>query len=305
MAERGVGVCGDRSGMQVDGPFRADEALEAGLLTFRELRRFHAGVYPGVWAPRGIELSAVQRARAAWLWSRRRAVVAGLSASALHGAKWIEPGTPAQLIHTNRRPPPLIDLHTDALASDEIQRIDGMTVTTPARTAFDLGRRLELVVAVQRIDALMNATDVKAVEVERVASRHAGARGLRRLGRALDLVDGGAESPYESLTRLLLVQNGFPRPQTQIPVFDGRGRLFARLDMGWEQYQVGVDFEGAQHWTDSRRRNWDVERYAVLPELGWHDVRVTSGLLHNNPKRLLDRVAAALVARGCPPTWRQ
>ena len=219
------------------------------------------------------------------------------------GAKWIEPELPAELIHTNRRPPRLISVHTDGLALGETQLIDGMAVTTPARTAFDLGRRLGLKEGVQRIDALMNAIDIKVDDVEAVAKQHPGVCGLRQLRQTLDLVDGGAESPYESLTRLLLVRAGFPRPQTQIPVLDEYGYVFARIDMGWEKWRVGADFEGAQHWTDPRRRNWDVERYARLPELGWFDIRLTSGILHNRPQSFLDRVGAALIARGCPRTW--
>jgi very-short-patch-repair endonuclease len=287
----------------IDWPFRAAEALDSGALTFRELRRFHASIFPGVWAPRGVDLTAIHRAKAAWLWSRRRAVLAGLSASAMLGAQWIEPELSAELIDTNRRPPPLIAVHSDDLAPGETQPIDGMAVTTPARTAFDIGRRLRLEAGVQRIDAVMKATDLKVVDVEAVARQHPGVRGLRQLRQTLDLVDGGSESPYESLTRLMLVQAGFPRPQTQIRVLDSYGLVFAIIDMGWEEWRVGVDFEGAQHWTDSKRRNWDVERYAVLPELGWIDVRLTSGMLHNNPRRFLDRVGAALISRGCPKTW--
>lgn len=128
-------------------------------------------------------------------------------------------------------------------------------------------------------------------------------RGLRQFRETLNLVDGGAESPYESLTRLLLVKAGFPRPQTQIPVLDEYGYVIARIDMGWAEWLVGVDFEGAHHWTDPKQRTWNVERCAKLPELGWIDVRLTSGMLHNNPRVVLDRVGAALISRGCPKTW--
>jgi len=70
-------------------PFRAAEALEDGA--WRSwLRRFYQAIYPGVWVPRGAELSATDRARAAWLWSRRDGVIASLSASAMLGAKWID-----------------------------------------------------------------------------------------------------------------------------------------------------------------------------------------------------------------------
>ena len=105
------------------------------------------------------------------------------------------------------------------------------------------------------------------------------------------------------MTRMVLVQNGFPRPQTQVQVRDRHGVVVARLDMGWRQWRVGVDFEGAHHWTDPRQRSRDIERYALLPELGWTDIRVTSGMLHNAPRRFLERVGSALIARGCARTW--
>jgi hypothetical protein len=289
---------------ELDRPFRGGAALDAGLLTARELRRFYCPVYPGVYALRGAQLSALQRARAAWLWSRRRGVVAGLSAQAVLGAKWVEPDSPAELIYRNQRTPPLIVVHADTLAPGETQTIAGMTVTTPARTAFDIGRRLPLIDGVQRLDALMNATLVEIADIEAVATLHPGVRGLVNLRRTLAFVDGGAESPYESLTRLVLMQAGFPHPQTQIPVYDEDGQLFARIDMGWPQWLVGVDFDGAHHWTNPKQRTWDVERYAKLSELGWADIRLTSGMLHNNRIVFLQRAAAALASRGCPQTWR-
>jgi very-short-patch-repair endonuclease len=284
-------------------PFRAAEALDAGLLTYRELRRFHAAVYPGVWVARGADLSASDLARAAWLWSGRRGVLAGLSASALHGARWIEPNDPVELVHTNRRPPRRIVVRGDRLLDGETQTIGDLTVTAPARTGFDLGRRLRPDAAVPRIDALMNATGITAGQIDAVIGRHPRVRGLRNLRTTLRMVDGGAESPYESKTRMLLLHNGFPRPQTQIPVCDPSGVVVARLDMGWRQWQVGVDFDGAHHWTDPDQFTRDVERYAQLAELGWIDIRLTGGMLRDAPQRFLDRVSAALLARGCPRTW--
>lgn len=284
-------------------PFLAAEALAAESLTLRELRRFHAAVYPGVWVPSCIDISAVDRARAAWLWSRRRGVLTGLSASALLGAKWIESDTAAELVHVNRRPPALIVVHADSLLPGETQRTLGLPITTPARTAFDLGRRLALTPAVQRIDALMQATNVKVADINAIVAHHPGVRGIRQLGKVLELVDGGSESPYETLTRILLVRKGFPRPDTQIRVCDEDGFVVARLDMGWPEWRVGVDFDGAHHWTDPKQRSKDVERYARLSELGWVDVRVTGDMLHNNPGVFLDRVGRALVAQGHPRTW--
>lgn len=289
--------------MNNEWPFVASEALDAEALSFRELRSVYRAEHPGIWVPRGIELNHEQRGRAAWLWSGRNAVIGGGYASALLGAKWVEVDTPVELIHSNRRPPRGIVVHSDRLLPNEVRVIGGLPVTTADRTAYDLGRWHPERAAVLRIDALMNATGLAVGDVAAVAARHPHARGLRMLCKTLELVDGGAESPYESLTRLLLRGAGFPPVQTQLEVRDEYGRVFARIDMGWPEYRVGVDFEGAHHWTDAAQRSWDIERFAKLPDLGWIDERLTSGILHNRPQTFLDRVGAALVSRGCPKTW--
>ena len=56
-----VGCSCDRAAVEtIEWPFRAAEALESEALTFRELRRFHAAIYPGVWAPRGVAPSVAE-----------------------------------------------------------------------------------------------------------------------------------------------------------------------------------------------------------------------------------------------------
>ncbi len=141
-------------------PVLGSEVLAAKAIPERAMRQLYEPVYPGVYAPAGVELTARQRAHAAWLWSRRRAVVAGNSAAALLGAKWVNPALDAELVHANRKPPPRIVVHTDRLAPHETVAVDGVAVTTPARTAFDIGRRTpSRLQAVQRLDALANSVD--------------------------------------------------------------------------------------------------------------------------------------------------
>ena len=67
-------------------PFVASEVLAARVIPERVMRTLYEPVYPGIYVPWGIELSAVARAKAAWLWSRRRGIAAGSSAAALLGA---------------------------------------------------------------------------------------------------------------------------------------------------------------------------------------------------------------------------
>jgi hypothetical protein len=284
----------------LDWPFRGTDALAAGIVTPHRLRTEFEMVHRNVYVRRGQKLTAVTRAVAAWLWSGRTATVAGLSAAALHRTAWIDGWLPAELNRRSRDKARGIIVHSDTLDDDETCLRDGIAVTTPARTAFDLGRRKGLTAAVIRLDALMRATELKVVDVELLADRHPGARGLVQLRQALTLVDGGAESPYETRTRLVLVGAGLPRPQTQIKVFNDWGGVLARVDMGWEEWKVGVEFDGAQHWTDPAQRTRDIDRLAELEARRWVIIRVSADLLRHRPDVVIARVRRALLAAGCP-----
>lgn len=285
----------------MDWPFLGVEAQAAGAIPERVMRMLYEPIYPGVYGPAGIELTADQRARAAWLWSRRRGVVAGNSAAALLGAKWVSPSLDAELVYGNRKPPARIVVHADTLMPHEVLTVDGIAVTTPARTAFDIGRRTaDRVHAVQRLDALVNATDLKSADVEAIVAGHRGARGLVRLRRILPLVDGGAESPQETRTRLALIDAGLPKPQTQIRVYGDCGEFVARIDMGYKELRVGIEYDGTQHWTDSEQRARDIDRSAELKDLGWTIVRVSNDLLRYREATFIARVVAAMEAAG----WR-
>ncbi|MGO9508990.1 MAG: DUF559 domain-containing protein [Mycobacterium sp.] len=280
-----------------DWPFLGTEALTGGRVSRRTLRSRHEMVYRNVYLPKGRELTAVTRGVAAWLWSGRSATVAGLSAAALHGSQWIDSGKPAELNRMEASGVDGIVVHRDKLLDREVCVIQGMSVTTPARTAFDLGRQPGLTTAVIRLDALANATNLTPSDIKRVAEYHGGSRGLIQLRQVLGLMDGGSESPPETRTRLLLVRSGLPRPETQIVVLNRFGYPFARIDMGYREQKVGVEYDGAQHWTDPARRTADIDRYAELAELGWVIIRVSSDLLNYRPEVVVARVRAALEAR--------
>jgi hypothetical protein len=94
------------------------------------------------------------------LWAGRDATVAGLSAAELHGTKWIDAAGPAELIRIGDAVHGIV-IHRDKLAEDEVCVIDGMAATTPARTAFDLGRRGRLEIAIILLDALAWATQLQ------------------------------------------------------------------------------------------------------------------------------------------------
>ncbi|WP_405163500.1 DUF559 domain-containing protein [Nocardia sp. NBC_01499] len=256
-------------------------------------------MFPDVYLPKGCTLDAEGRARAAAHWAKGAGVLIGYSAAALHGTRWLDPDQPAELARAQHcKPPSGIHALRGIIEPSECCEVDGFRVTTPARTAFDLGRRLPRDQAIPILDALCAATGLDPLEVANLAREHPGARGVRRLSTALPLVDGGAESPQESHTRLLLIDNGLPRPTTQLVIRDTSAAFIARVDMGWQPWRVAVEYDGAHHWTDPAQRTKDIDRIATLESLGWRVIRVNATLLHHRPHTILDRVRTALHSQG-------
>jgi hypothetical protein len=279
-------------------PFIGTEAVASGQTNRYQLATKYDCVFRNVYVPHGYELTSVDKAHAAWLWSGRQSTAAGLSAAALLGSRWIDANDPAELYHPSRQRTPGILLHSDTLADDEIRLVDGVPTTTATRTAFDLGRRKGLASAVIRLDALMQATDVKPADIAALAARHRGARGLVQLRNAIELSDAGAESPQETRTRLVLTAAGLRPTRTQINVYDRSGGFVGRIDMGWDDWLVGVEYDGVQHWTDPKQRRRDIDRIAEFEALGWQIVRVGSDMLSYRPHTIVERTRAALAGAG-------
>ncbi len=178
-----VGGDGHSAGMGVlDEPFVGSWAVAAGLVTRWELRHNFVRVFPDVYVRRGCSLDARGRARAAAHWAKGDGVLIGCSAAAMHGTRWLDADQPAEIARAGHcRPPCGIRAVRSVVEPSECCEVDGFTVTTPARTAFDLGRRLPRERAVPILDALCAATGLEPGEVAILASKHPGARALKPL----------------------------------------------------------------------------------------------------------------------------
>lgn len=274
--------------------FRAGEALAAGDVTRHGLVAHHRRLLPGVWTPRGGTPSLQDRIAAAWLWSERRGIVCGPAASAMHGARWVADDIPIDVNVARDKSPSGVIARRDTLLDGEVTTVGGIAVTTAARTAFDLARRGPRGVAVERLDALARATQFATPDVLAVHDAHPGVRGRRRVPGLMRFVDPGAQSPKETWLRLVLIEAGFPCPQTQIPVPapDGYPRYY--LDMGWPEYLVAVEYDGEQHRTDPVQYRNDVLRSEYIDGLAWRRIRVLAG---HRREDVVARVAAAGVPR--------
>lgn len=277
-------------------PFIGSEAVAAGALTKTQLATRYRRVFPDVYVGRDVGVTAVSRAKAGWLWTGRRGVLAGFSAAVLHGSGWVDDAHTVELLHGNGRQPPGIQTHRDRIEEDEIELLAGISVTSPVRTALDFGCWYPTMTAVAAIDALARATEIKAADLALLCRRYGGRRGIVRARRVADLFDAGAQSPKESWLRIVLIQAGIPQPQTQIPVSNEFGDVFAYLDMGWPEFKVAVEYDGEQHRTNRQQYGWDIRRREMLERLGWIVIRVIAG---DKPPDIVNRVRAALALRVC------
>lgn len=151
-----------------------------------QLRKHYWAVLANVYLPKGLQPSLQQRTVAAWLWSRRRGTIAGAAAAALRCARWIPDDVPIELVHPNARAPQPVLTRRDVLLDGEVQVISGLGVTTPERTAFDIGWCGAARSGVARLDSLARATGFKIDDVLAVRACHPGSPGLRRLETALE-----------------------------------------------------------------------------------------------------------------------
>lgn len=254
--------------------FLGTEAIAAGAATPGELRYRYRRLFPNVYVSRDEAPSLAERTVAASLWSGGRGIVTGLAASAWHGSRWVDSDVPIEMVYDCKRPPSGIVTRNERIADDEYVVRGGVPVAAIGRTAFDLGRYLPLGKAVARLDALANRTRMTADDVLPLLERYRGARGTRKLRTAVDLMDGGAQSPKETWLRLLLIRNGFPRPTTQIPVYDDFGWSFAHLDMGWKDLKIAVEYDGDHHRTDRVQYAWDVKRLRKIKQRGYLHIKV-------------------------------
>jgi hypothetical protein len=203
-----------------------------------ELRRWYRPVFRGVYAEKRVRLTLADRALGAWLTTDRQGIIAGIAASALHGAEWVDDTEPIEILVDDRRRQSGLVVRMDRIAVDEITVVADLPVTTLARTAFDLGRYQKRSAAIGRLDALMRAAPFSAEDVDLLMRRYGPVRGVRQLRELLPLVDPGAASLKESYLRLLLIDNGFPVPETQNP--SSRPRCTVRLSgHGMASHPVG------------------------------------------------------------------
>ncbi|MEV6350945.1 DUF559 domain-containing protein [Actinoplanes sp. NPDC051851] len=278
-------------------PFRGSTAVADGLLSRTMLRGTSwQRLLPDVYAYRGMVLDHRAWCTAVGLVSPPRVAIGGPSAAHLWGADLLAPEPPVSVVAArdgwmNRYP--RVSVHHTVFGVGDVTLLHGLRVTTPARTAFDLGRRLHRPDALILMDGMIRRGVLTIGDVAELARRRDQWPGVPRLREIAGLADGRAESPMETLMRLLFHDGGIRAPQPQYEVRDRRGRLLGRVDLGWPAEQVAAEYEGDHHRERDQFRR-DITRMNALQDAGWTVLRFTANDIVRRPQETVSRVAAEL-----------
>lgn len=157
------------------------------------------------------------------------------------------------------------------LDEDVVELADGLLVSTPIRTAWDLGRFYAPVVAMGGMDPLLALGTYTLGELVEGVERFKRQRGVVLLRWLAPRVDAKSESPGESALRVRWHEApGLPWPRTQIPILGKRGQELFRVDIGDEDLLFAAEYDGEEfHGPDQEES--DLARRAVMgDEFGWH-----------------------------------
>jgi very-short-patch-repair endonuclease len=192
-----------------------------------------------------------------------------------------------------------ITAHESALPRDDAVEVLGLPCLPPARCAVELARSQPRMDGLAVLDAALRAGVVTDDELFSEVLRHDRLRGVRRARELLPLADPLAECRQETGVRLLLHDANLPRPRLQLVVADEWGVERYWLDLGYEEEQVGIEYDGASH-LDRRRIRSDRQRHNWLAQNGWRMRYFTDDDLYRRPEALVQMVRATLFG---PRSW--
>ena len=194
---------------------------------------------------------------------------------------------------------PGLVVHQGIYAPADVVELDGLAVFSLDRALADFLCDGDKRTAFAALDEAMrglppdHCRKLRENVRDRVVDRR-DKRGIHRALVLLDLATGKAESPPESILRLIVVEAGFPVPDAQHEIMTIDGRRLYVLDMAWPARRIALEYDGfAAH---EERRGYDEERDQRMAGRGWITIRATAADLRD-PSRILKELSDAFRLR--------
>lgn len=202
--------------------------------------------------------------------------ISGLAAARLHGlwlprtsdavevVSWSDSESSRSLPRTRK---PEIRPSRRQLSAHDVTLLDGLPVTTPVHTWWELASRLSLVDLVAAGDSLVRggaAVGEICAHIDRMKRR----RGNARAARALPLLDARSRSRPESHLRFHVVTGGLPFFEVNVAVHNEFGEWLAEPDLSCNEARIALEYLGEDHAKIERMRK-DITRTGDLRRADW------------------------------------
>ena len=133
--------------------------------------------------------------------------------------------------------------HDAALRADQITKVDGVVVTSAARTILDIARTESFDASVVAAESAINMRLTTLAGLREVLDCCIDWPGARQAGRVVSFASPYSESAGESVARIAFDCLGLPPPSQQVDFFDALGHI-GRSDFFWEDHSTVGEFDG-------------------------------------------------------------
>jgi hypothetical protein len=152
---------------------------------------------------------------------------------------------------------------------EDLMTMGALTVTTPLRTAWDLGRLAHRDLAMGALDQLLRYGGFPLAELVGGVERFKRGRGVIQLRELAPLADGRSESSGESTLRLRWLDlPSLPAPTPQVPVTVGGVEVY-RLDLGVPELHYACEYDGEAAHGETQRRHDEFRREDLRQRFDW------------------------------------
>ncbi|MEK0157295.1 endonuclease domain-containing protein [Arthrobacter oryzae] len=274
--------CNNLPGLLATAPFTVESARAAGVSPDRLRRKDVVHIGRGLYRPSdwSFELEAAARALSA---ASPGAWISHVTAARLRcqllppwlaGSTELHLSKPRSLPSVRRKG---VVGHTVFAREDEIESIDGISISTRSRTWLDLARRLSVndlvclgdqLIRIPRVDFEGRTQPYDTLDgLRSLVGRHPNLQGVVRARDALDLMRVGSDSAPESLLRLAMADAGLPEPDLQLSLRDADG-VSPSADLGYRHRRVAIQYDGEHHLLDAQSLS-DRRRNKAFESAGW------------------------------------
>lgn len=151
-----------------------------------------------------------------------------------------------------------------------VHPVEALVVAAPMMDRWSITAALDAMLCSDRLMPL-GTSELETFTVESIREALAclppASRAVREVHRALADVQYPTWSAMETLTRMLALACGIPRPVMNFRVETPKGHGI--LDSAWPEHMTAVEFNGRDHSQDHATYKDEMYRNEVLRDLGW------------------------------------